>query len=132
VEFVPGFVLLLQELSAAMTAPSFASLTTVRTGWVFASRHTATRMILAAGESAENHFSYHRLFSAARWSLDAMGLAVFDLIQPFLGIVMLGLGDTPCRKRGLKIFGTGTHGLHLQETTLPPKLAKEFANHGPI
>ena len=78
--------LLLQGLSATMTAPTFASLTTVLTGWVFASRRTVTRMILAAGDVAEKHFSsYHRLFSAARWSLDAVGLAVFDLIEPFLG-----------------------------------------------
>lgn len=110
-ELVPGFVLLLQGLSATMTAPTFASLTTVLTGWVFARRHTVTRMILAAGEAGEKHFSsYHRLFSAARWSLDALGLAVFDLIQSFLGsVVMLGVDDTLCRKRGLKMFGTGMH-----------------------
>lgn len=94
-----------------MTAPTFASLTTVLTGWVFTNRHTVTRMILAAGSAAEKHFSsYHRLFSVARWSLDALGLAVFDLIEPFLGsVVMLGLDDTLCRKRGLKMFGTGMH-----------------------
>ena len=110
-EFVPGFALLLQELSAPMTAPSFASLITIVRGWVFASRRTVTRMILAAGNSAEKHFSsYHRLFSAARWSLDEMGLAVFDLIEPFLGeVVMLGLDDTLARKCGLKMFGTGMH-----------------------
>ena len=110
-ELVPGFVLLLQGLSATMTAPTFASLTTVLTGWVFAGRRTVTRMILAAGSAADKHYSsYHRLFSAARWSLDALGLAVFDLIQPFLGdVVMLGLDDTLCRKRGVKMFGTGMH-----------------------
>jgi len=111
VELVPGFVLLMQGLSATMTAPSFSSLTTVLTGWVFASRHTVTRMILAAGDLADKHFSsYHRLFSAARWSLDALGLAVLDLIEPYLGsVVMLGLDDTLARKRGRKMFGTGMH-----------------------
>ena len=110
-ELVPGFVLLLQGLSATMTAPTFASLTTVLTGWVFASRRTVTRMILAAGSAADKHYSsYHRLFSAARWSLDAIGLTVFALIEPFLGsVVMLGLDDTLCRKRGVKMFGTGMH-----------------------
>lgn len=110
-ELVPGFVLLLQGLSATMTKPTFSSLTTVLTGWVFASRHTVTRMILAAGETAPKHFSsYHRLFSTARWSRDALGLALFDLIQPFLGsVVTLGLDDTLARKRGLKMFGTGMH-----------------------
>ena len=73
-ELVPGFVQLLQGMSGPMTAPTFASLTTVLTGWVFASRRTVTRMILAAGDVADKHFSsYHRLFSAARWSLDALG-----------------------------------------------------------
>ncbi len=110
-ELVPEFMALLQGLSATMTAPTFASLTTVLTGWVFASRRTVTRMILAAGSAADKHFSsYHRLFSSARWSLDRLGLAVFDLIQPFLGnVVVLGLDDTLARKRGLKMFGTGMH-----------------------
>lgn len=94
-----------------MTAPTFVSLTTVLTGWVFAGRRTVTRMIVAAGATAEKHYSsYHRLFSAARWSLDAVGLAVFALVEPWLGeVVMLGLDDTLCRKRGLKMFGTGMH-----------------------
>ena len=110
-ELVPGFVELLQGLSVTMTAPTFRSLTTVLTGWVFVRRHTITRMILAAGDVAGKHFSsYHRLFSAARWSLDALGLAVFELMQPFLGsVVMLGLDDTLARKRGLKMFGAGMH-----------------------
>lgn len=42
VELVPGFMALVQGLPATMTVPSFASLTTVLTGWVFASRHTVT------------------------------------------------------------------------------------------
>ena len=110
-ELVPGFIALVQGMSGAMTAPTSASLTTVLTGWVFASRHTVTRMILAAGDVADKHFSsYHRLFSAARWSLDALGLAVFALIQPFLGnVILLGLDDTLARKRGSKMFGTGMH-----------------------
>jgi hypothetical protein len=84
-----------------MTTPTFDSLSTLVTGWVFASRRTVTRMILAAGDSAGKHYSsYHRVFSAARWSLDAVGLAVFDLLRPFLGeVVMLGLDDTLARKR---------------------------------
>lgn len=110
-ELVRGFVCLLQGLSTTMTAPTLDSLTTVLTGWVFSSRRTITRMILAAGEGAEKHFSsYHRLFSAARWSLDAVGLAVFSLIEPWLADgVLLALDDTLARKRGLKMFGTGMH-----------------------
>lgn len=110
-ELVPGFVQLLQPLISTMTAPTFDSLLTVVTGWVFASRRTVTQMILAAGETADKNFSsYHRVFSEARWSLDAVGLAVFDLIKPLLGeVVMLALDDTLARKRGLKMFGCGMH-----------------------
>ena len=46
-ELVPGFVQLLQPLVSIMSAPTFDSLLTVLTGWVFASRRTVTRMILA-------------------------------------------------------------------------------------
>ncbi len=110
-ELAPGFLALVHGLSATMTAPTFTSFGTILTGWVFASRRTVTRMILAAGDSADKHFSsYHRLFSAARWSLDAVGLALFELMQPFLGnVVMLGLDDTLARKRGPKVFGVGMH-----------------------
>lgn len=110
-ELVPGFIQLLQPLAWTMTAPTFDSLITMLTGWVFANRRTVTRMILAAGSSADKHYSsYHRLFSMARWSLDAMGLVVFDLIQPYLGeVVVLGLDDTLACKRGMKMFGYGMH-----------------------
>ena len=110
-ELVPGFAALLQGLSATMTTPTFTSLTTVLTGRVFARRRTVTRMILAVGDAAEKHFSsYHRLFRAARWSLDALGLAVLDLRPPFWGsVILLGLDDTLARKRGVKMFGTGRH-----------------------
>lgn len=110
-ELVPGFAALLQGLSMTMTAPTFASLTTVLTGWTLAGRRTVTGMILAAGQSAHKHYSsYHRLFSAARWSLDAVGLAVFALATSLLDdVVLVGVDDTLCRKRGLKMFGTGMH-----------------------
>jgi hypothetical protein len=110
-ELVPGFTLLLQGLAVTMTAPTFESFLTVLTGWIFAPRRTVTRMILAAGDSASKHYSsYHRVFSAARWSLDAVGLAVFGLIEPFCGdAVFVAIDDTLARKRGLKMFGVGMH-----------------------
>ena len=107
----PGFQELLQGLAPAMTSPSFASLCTIVSGWLFSGRGIVTRMIVAAGSGATEHVSsYHRIFSSASWSLDAMGLAVFTMLEPFLGaVVMLGLDDTLARKRGLRMFGTGIH-----------------------
>lgn len=111
VTLVPSFVDLLQPLSCVMTAPTFQSFMTVAAGWVFARRRTVTGMILAADAVGQKHHSaYHRLFAAARWSLDELGLAVFALLLPLVpGMVLLALDDTLARKRGLKVFGVGMH-----------------------
>ena len=108
---INSFVLFLQPLATAMTCPSFENFLVIVTGWIFASRRTVTRMIVAAGAVEQKHHSaYHRLFSTARWSRDRLGLAVFDVLQPWLGeVVLLALDDTLARKRGLKMFGTGMH-----------------------
>jgi len=108
---VNSFEALLQPVSAFMTQPSFASFITLITGWVFANRRTVTQMIVAAGAVNKKHYSsYHRLFSAARWSRDRLGLAVLDMILPFVGdTIFLAIDDTLARKRGLKMFGTGMH-----------------------
>ena len=111
---VPSFVDLLQPLSCVMTAPTFDSFLTLLSGWVFARRHTVTGMILAADAAVgtKHHSAYHRLFAAARWSLDELGLAVFTLMLPLLVVdnpILLGVDDTLARKRGLKIYGVGMH-----------------------
>ena len=110
---VPSFLDLLQPLSYVMTAPSFDSFKTLLLGWVFARRHTVSGMMLAADAvGTKHHSAYHRLFAAARWSLDELGMAVFALILPLLGsdgLVLLGIDDTLARKRGLKVFGVGMH-----------------------
>lgn len=108
---VPSFVDLLQPLSCVMTVPTFDSFLTLLTGWAFARRRTVTGMVLAADAVGDKHHSaYHRLFAAARWSLDELGLAVFGLILPLVdGVVPLAVDDTLARKRGLKVFGVGMH-----------------------
>ncbi len=109
---VPSFVDLLQPLSCVMTAPTFGSFLTLLSGWVFARRCTVTAMILAArAVGTKHHSAYHRVFSAARWSLDELGLAVFGLIAglPGEGPTLLAIDDTLARKRGLKVFGVGMH-----------------------
>jgi hypothetical protein len=95
-----------------MTSPSFDSLRIVLCGWVFASRRTLTGMIAAAGAVGKKHHSaFHRLFAAARWSLDGMGLMVLGLLVSWLGegAILLAVDDTLARKRGLKVFGVGMH-----------------------
>lgn len=108
---VTSFVDLLQPLAAVMTAPTFNNMVTILTGWVFAPRRTVTSMIVAAqAVDDKHHATFHRLFAQASWSLDELGLAVFALLEPWLGaVVMLGVDDTLARKRGLKMFGVGMH-----------------------
>lgn len=108
---VNSFVSLLQPLAVTMTCPSFDNFLTLLTGWVFANRRTVTQMIVAAGALGRKHHSaYHRLFAAARWSSDHVGLLVFDVIEAWLGeTVFVAIDDTLARKRGLKMFGTGMH-----------------------
>lgn len=112
VTLVPSFVDLLQPLTCVMTTPTFQSFMTLLCGWVFARRCTVTGMILAAqAQGAKHHSAYHRVFSAARWSLDELGLAVFMLIEPLLdkSPTLLAVDDTLARKRGHKVFGVGMH-----------------------
>jgi hypothetical protein len=107
---VTSFVVFLQPLAVAMTGPSFDNALTILSGWIFASRRTVTNMILAAAARQKHHSAFHRLFASARWSRDRLGLAVFGMLSPWLGdVVLLALDDTLARKRGLKMFGVGMH-----------------------
>jgi hypothetical protein len=109
---VCSFAVQLQELAAVMTVPSFQNFVTVLTGWAFARRKTVTGMVTAAGVAGKRHHAaFHRFFAQASWSLDALGLAVFKLLEPWLdnGTVFLAIDDTLARKRGLKTFGVGMH-----------------------
>lgn len=111
-ELVPSFLDLLQQISFVMTVPTFNSFVILVSGWAFAPRRTVTGMIVAAGALRKKHHSaFHRVFAAARWSLDELGLAVFSLLAPWLGqgTIFLAVDDTLARKRGLKIFGVGMH-----------------------
>ena len=108
---VNSFVTFLQPLAVVMTEPSFRNFVTLMSGWIFTNHRTVTQMMIAAGcIGQKHHSSYHRLFAAARWSKDQLGLVVFDLIVPFLGdTIFLAVDDTLARKRGLKMFGTSMH-----------------------
>lgn len=94
-----------------MTEPSFQNFMIIATGWVFAPQRTVTGMLLAVGVAGERHHSaFHRFFSTAHWSRDALGLAVFRLLDPLAGdTLLLAVDDTLAHKRGLKMFGAGMH-----------------------
>jgi hypothetical protein len=118
VVLVPSFLPFLQPFSSCMTRPTFASFCTLVGGWVFATRHNVTGSLRAghhAGRRATaKHFcAYHRVFAAARWSLDRVGLALLGLI--LLSALAAGataflvIDDTLCPKRGYRMFGVDSH-----------------------
>ena len=107
-----SFEFLVQELAVVMTQPSFRNFVTIVTGWIFARRRTVTGMLVAAGVAGRRHHSaFHRFFAEGAWSLDALGLAVFRMLEPLLpeGDILVAIDDTLARKRGLKVFGVGMH-----------------------
>src|SRR3972149_11830896 len=107
-----SFAFLLQELAVVMTQPSFQNFVTIATGWIFARRRTVTGMLVAAGMAGQRHHSaFHRFFAEGAWSLDALGLAVFRVVEPLLANeqILVAIDDTLARKRGLKVFGVGMH-----------------------
>ena len=116
-ELVPSFVELLQPFRRQMTSPTFCSLLTVLSGWVLCRRHTVSAALccgIAAGAAVTKHHSaYHRVFSAARWSLDAVGLGVLSVALACAAAsgaaVFLVVDDTLCRRRGRNVWGAGMH-----------------------
>ena len=105
-----SFVQLLQVFSVTMTSRTHASLVELMAGWVFAPRRTIMGMIRAGGAD-RHHSAFHRIFATAKWSIDAVGLAVYDLIRkrlPQETFFLVG-DDTLLSRRGLKMFGAGMH-----------------------
>jgi hypothetical protein len=110
VDIVTSFSELLQVFAITMTAPTHANLVELTTGWVFAPRRTVLGM-LRAGGIERHHSAFHRMFATAKWSIDIVGLSVYDLIRKLIPqtTVFLAGDDTLLNRRGLKIFGTGMH-----------------------
>jgi hypothetical protein len=105
---------LLQIFRGTFTAPTYATFLSLATGWCLSFRHRyVTEMIQAADAVHRGHHSrYHRFFSDAAWSvdelLDSLAIRAVKDFHPE-GIILLGVDDSLCRKRGLTIFGTGMH-----------------------
>jgi len=101
------FIPLLQVFAAEMTQPTYRNFITLVGGWLLAPRRTILGMVRASNTD-QHHAAFHRIFSAARWSLDQVGLAVFDLISSSGEACLVG-DDTLLPRSGLKVFGTGMH-----------------------
>src|SRR5947209_6868848 len=113
-ELTPSFVSFLQEFQCVFTSPTFQTFIALMTGWVLSHRRRFVTELIQSSASTHHghHCGYHRFFSHARWSLDALCLVLATLLVAVfapLGLIELAVDDTLCRKRGLTVYGTGMH-----------------------
>src|SRR4029078_8552404 len=113
-ELTASFVLLLQDFLPVFTAPTFQTFVQVVTGWLLSHRHRYITEVIFAGGNLNNGHScrFHRFFSHAAWSLDALSVCLGKLVVRVFalgGALQWAVDDTLCRKRGLTLYGAGMH-----------------------
>jgi DDE superfamily endonuclease len=105
---------LLLSFSVAFSRPTFQRVLLLILGAVVTpGRRTVAAVLRTMRPVARGHFSsYHRVLSAARWSLWAAGRVLARAVlshvpegQP----VVLAVDDTVARHRGAKVYGRGCH-----------------------
>src|SRR4051794_28479938 len=113
-ELTPSFVALLQHFSPVFTAPTHRTFSLIVTGWILSHRHRyITEVIFSCGRVGIGHWCrFHRFFSHAAWDLETLSMLLATLVATILapGATLLwAVDDTPCRKRGLTLYGAGMH-----------------------
>jgi DDE superfamily endonuclease len=110
----PTLAAVLTAFTACFQARSYRTFQWLVLGWVQCQgRRTLTTVALASGALAQRHISvFHRFFSRASWSLDALGHAVFALARAWVPadqpLVIVG-DDTLARKGGKSIALASMH-----------------------
>lgn len=104
---------LLEVVRPALTAPSFANLRVLFSGWVqTAGTHAVTEALVATGVSAKRHHeAFHRFFSRGTWSPDAVAQRIVLRLLRSCGDgrVRIALDDTLAVRKGPHVFGLGCH-----------------------
>ena len=106
---------LLVEFRPCFTAPTFLTFVGLVVGLISQTRRrTVCGMLTGAGlDQVWHHSRAHRLFSNARWSGDALGLVLADLIVTHLvpagSPLTVAVDDTLFKRSGKKVFGTAWH-----------------------
>lgn len=110
----PTLAALLAAFTSCFQARSVVVFQWLVLGWVQCQgRRTLTGVALASGTVGQRHISvFHRFFSRASWSLDALGRVVFTLALAWVPadqpLVVLG-DDTLARKGGKSIALASMH-----------------------
>src|SRR5215213_7825150 len=107
------------------TAPSYRTFRLLVAGWIHClGRRTITAVAVASGGVERCHISvFHRCFSRARWSLDALGQVVFRLALAWIPAdqpLSVLIDDTLARKTGKGIGLATMHHDPLLSTARKP------------
>jgi DDE superfamily endonuclease len=109
----PSLLALLACFEPLFTVPSFRTFCALAAGFLAQTgRRTVCGMLTGAGLSAVwRHDRAHRFFSHARWSAEALGLAVAKLVVALLvadgGPVTVAIDDTLFKRTGKKVHAIG-------------------------
>ncbi len=104
---------LFDAFASCFTAPTFEVFQAMVIGLVAQTgQRTVCGILTGAGLATRwSHHRAHRFFSAARWSVDQIGVIVFDLVLTHLvtdgADIVLAVDDTAHRRRGRKVHGAG-------------------------
>jgi hypothetical protein len=111
----PSLAELLSVFGPCFTVPTFRTFTALAAGFLTQpGQRTVTGMLAGAGLAGVwHHTRAHRFFSAARWSVDQVGLALLEVIVRLLvppdAPILLAVDDSLFKRRGRKIFGAAWH-----------------------
>jgi hypothetical protein len=106
---------LLAVFRPCFTAPTFRTFIGLVAGLIAQTRRrTVCGMLTGAGlEQLWHHSRAHRFFADARWSSDAVGLVLTDLIVTHLvpagSPLTIAVDDTLFKRSGKKVFGVAWH-----------------------
>jgi len=119
------FVALLAAFQPCFTAPTYQNFHRLMAGWIHClGRRTITAVVVASGAVEQRHISvFHRFFSRAQWSLDAVGHVLFVLALAWLPAdrpLFVLLDDTLARKHGKGISLATMHHDPLLSTAKKP------------
>lgn len=109
-DIATSFMPLLQVFTATMSEPTAESFRQLITGWIFTPKRTILGALRAI-DPTKHHSAYHRVFATAQWSIDKVGLGMFDLVVKLTdqSTYYLVGDDTLVHKYGLKVYGAGMH-----------------------
>lgn len=103
----------LEVFRIALSRPSFENLVVFVFGWLQTlGPHSVTEALVNAKVAGKRHHeAFHRFFSRGRWNPDTLGLWLFHALKRFVGdgTLYAVIDDTLAPKKGMHIFGMGTH-----------------------